>query len=214
MGIQNTLNYEMAMRANAKHQVTLQCLSYHCSASLGAARRLNRRRLPRLELRPFHQWYKSNVPEHLNSSNRFELESSTGSSTLPIFMDDTALPTRFESNSRVRIAGRRLSAVHVTPEPEEPDRRHLYFEMSTSDGVPICRLPVVGVDEHFFRGEPSLLVGLGFFRDLDLIRRFQIPYLTLCRWLLSIQKSYRNVCYHNWRHAFEVGTSCIHNSAF
>ena len=26
----------------------------------------------------------------------------------------------------------------------------------------------------------------------------------LCRWLLSVKKNYRNVTYHNWRHAFNV----------
>ena len=27
---------------------------------------------------------------------------------------------------------------------------------------------------------------------------------TMCRWLLSTRKNYRNVTYHNWRHAFSV----------
>ncbi|KAG8155669.1 hypothetical protein JTE90_010279 [Oedothorax gibbosus] len=27
----------------------------------------------------------------------------------------------------------------------------------------------------------------------------------LCRWLLSVRKNYRQVTYHNWRHAFNVG---------
>ena len=42
------------------------------------------------------------------------------------------------------------------------------------------------------------------FKDLDLIERFHIDYTTLCRWLLSVKKNYRNVTYHNWRHAFNV----------
>ena len=29
-------------------------------------------------------------------------------------------------------------------------------------------------------------------------------YEKLCRWLLSVRKNYRNVTYHNWRHAFNV----------
>lgn len=29
-------------------------------------------------------------------------------------------------------------------------------------------------------------------------------YDLLCRWLLSVKKNYRNVTYHNWRHAFAV----------
>lgn len=40
--------------------------------------------------------------------------------------------------------------------------------------------------------------------DLDFVSRFHIDYEVLCRWLLSVKKNYRNVTYHNWRHAFNV----------
>ncbi|VDN09616.1 unnamed protein product [Dibothriocephalus latus] len=42
------------------------------------------------------------------------------------------------------------------------------------------------------------------FTDLDLVNRFHIDYISLCRWLLSVKKNYRDVIYHNWRHAFNV----------
>ena len=42
------------------------------------------------------------------------------------------------------------------------------------------------------------------FIDLDFLGRFHIDYLTLCRFLSSIKKNYRDVTYHNWRHAFNV----------
>lgn len=42
------------------------------------------------------------------------------------------------------------------------------------------------------------------FLDLDLIKRFNIEYEVLCRWLLSVKKNYRKVIYHNFRHAFNV----------
>ena len=29
-------------------------------------------------------------------------------------------------------------------------------------------------------------------------------FQVLCRWLLTVRKNYRNVAYHNWRHAFNV----------
>lgn len=45
---------------------------------------------------------------------------------------------------------------------------------------------------------------LRMFLDLDLVERFHIDYEVLCRWLLSVKKNYRNVTYHNWRHAFNV----------
>lgn len=42
------------------------------------------------------------------------------------------------------------------------------------------------------------------FLDLDIVERFNMDYEVLCRWLLSVKKNYRNVTYHNWRHAFNV----------
>ncbi|XP_055859907.1 dual 3',5'-cyclic-AMP and -GMP phosphodiesterase 11A-like isoform X3 [Biomphalaria glabrata] len=42
------------------------------------------------------------------------------------------------------------------------------------------------------------------FNDLGLSKKFRIEYETLCRWLLTVRKNYRNVAYHNWRHAFNV----------
>ena len=45
---------------------------------------------------------------------------------------------------------------------------------------------------------------LRMFIDLDFLGRFHIDYLTLCRFLSSIKKNYRDVTYHNWRHAFNV----------
>lgn len=42
------------------------------------------------------------------------------------------------------------------------------------------------------------------FLDLDLVERFHMDYEVLCRWLCSVKKNYRNVTYHNWRHAFNV----------
>lgn len=45
------------------------------------------------------------------------------------------------------------------------------------------------------------------FIDLDFPGRFHIDYTVLCRWLVSVKKNYRDVTYHNWRHAFNVAQS-------
>lgn len=52
--------------------------------------------------------------------------------------------------------------------------------------------------------DETLTACLRMFLDLDFIERFHIEYEVLCRWLLSVKKNYRNVTYHNWRHAFNV----------
>lgn len=52
--------------------------------------------------------------------------------------------------------------------------------------------------------DETLTACLRMFLDLDFVERFHIDYDVLCRWLLSVKKNYRNVIYHNWRHAFNV----------
>ncbi|XP_059167977.1 dual 3',5'-cyclic-AMP and -GMP phosphodiesterase 11-like isoform X2 [Physella acuta] len=50
----------------------------------------------------------------------------------------------------------------------------------------------------------TLKATIRMFLDLDLIENFKIDYEIFCRWMLSVKKNYRNVTYHNWRHAFNV----------
>ncbi|KAK3091837.1 hypothetical protein FSP39_023062 [Pinctada imbricata] len=52
--------------------------------------------------------------------------------------------------------------------------------------------------------DDTLKASIRMFIDLNLLERFRINYETFCRWLMSVKKNYRNVTYHNWRHAFNV----------
>ncbi|PVD37899.1 hypothetical protein C0Q70_00501 [Pomacea canaliculata] len=52
--------------------------------------------------------------------------------------------------------------------------------------------------------DDTLKATIRMFLDLELFDRFQINYELFCRFLLSVKKNYRNVTYHNWRHAFNV----------
>ena len=54
---------------------------------------------------------------------------------------------------------------------------------------------ITNSDETFF----ILLSGF----ELHVFLSLQI----LCRWLLTVRKNYRNVIYHNWKHAFNVAQS-------
>ncbi|XP_024939186.1 dual 3',5'-cyclic-AMP and -GMP phosphodiesterase 11 isoform X3 [Cephus cinctus] len=60
-------------------------------------------------------------------------------------------------------------------------------------------------DDIHMEDDETLTACLRMFLDLDFVERFHIDYDVLCRWLLSVKKNYRNVTYHNWRHAFNVG---------
>ncbi|KAK9310603.1 hypothetical protein QLX08_000147 [Tetragonisca angustula] len=59
-------------------------------------------------------------------------------------------------------------------------------------------------DDIHMEDDQTLTACLRMFLDLDFVERFHIDYDVLCRWLLSVKKNYRNVTYHNWRHAFNV----------
>ncbi|XP_022186791.2 dual 3',5'-cyclic-AMP and -GMP phosphodiesterase 11 isoform X3 [Nilaparvata lugens] len=59
-------------------------------------------------------------------------------------------------------------------------------------------------DDLRLSDDDTLKACLRMFLDLDFVERFHIDYEVLCRWLLSVRKNYRNVTYHNWRHAFNV----------
>ena len=52
----------------------------------------------------------------------------------------------------------------------------------------------------------SFQATIRMFVDLGLLNAFNIDYETLCRWLLTVKRNYRNetVQYHNWYHAFNV----------
>lgn len=59
-------------------------------------------------------------------------------------------------------------------------------------------------DDILMEDDDTLRACLRMFLDMDFVNRFHIDYEVLCRWLLSVKKNYRNVTYHNWRHAFNV----------
>ncbi|XP_031352670.1 dual 3',5'-cyclic-AMP and -GMP phosphodiesterase 11 isoform X3 [Photinus pyralis] len=59
-------------------------------------------------------------------------------------------------------------------------------------------------DDVHLSDDDTITSCVRMFLDLDLVERFHMDYEVLCRWLLSVKKNYRNVTYHNWRHAFNV----------
>ncbi|KAL1497949.1 hypothetical protein ABEB36_008828 [Hypothenemus hampei] len=66
------------------------------------------------------------------------------------------------------------------------------------------RLHDFAFDDINMNDDETLTACIRMFLDLDLVERFHIDYEVLCRWLCSVKKNYRNVTYHNWRHAFNV----------
>ncbi|TGZ65570.1 hypothetical protein CRM22_005796 [Opisthorchis felineus] len=61
---------------------------------------------------------------------------------------------------------------------------------------------------YFARGLPieqSVKAVVSMFVRLKFVEHWRIPSSTLARFVLAIQRSYRNPSYHNWTHAFCVG---------
>jgi len=68
-------------------------------------------------------------------------------------------------------------------------------------GLPLCSYKF---NDMGLPDDETTKVTLRMFMDFGIIQQFNIPYRTLCRWVLSVKKNYRPVKYHNWRHALNV----------
>ncbi|EDO43657.1 predicted protein [Nematostella vectensis] len=62
-------------------------------------------------------------------------------------------------------------------------------------------------DDFSLAADDMLIASLRMFKDCGFIEEFHIDYEVLSRWILTVKNNYRNVIYHNWRHAFNVAQS-------
>eukprot|EP00730_Choanoeca_flexa_P004391 TRINITY_DN11680_c0_g1_i6.p1 TRINITY_DN11680_c0_g1~~TRINITY_DN11680_c0_g1_i6.p1 ORF type:complete len:616 (+),score=113.90 TRINITY_DN11680_c0_g1_i6:157-2004(+) len=105
-----------------------------------------------------------------------------------------------------RDAARRQVALemisyHTGAHPTEVDE----LAKRNADGALADRLRSVTFDPLTIEGDETLVACKAMFRDSGLARTFRIPHETLCAWLICVRRSYRDVRYHNWKHAFNVG---------
>ncbi|WAQ95525.1 PDE11-like protein, partial [Mya arenaria] len=106
--------------------------------------------------------------------------------------------TTVKVSAKKRMALEGLS-YHVSACPEDTNKLKNAVIPTTTD----YRLLEYGFNDVGLDDDDTLKASVRMFVDLDLLDKFRINY-TLCRWLLSVKKNYRNVTYHNWRHAFNV----------
>ncbi|GFR94156.1 phosphodiesterase [Elysia marginata] len=59
-------------------------------------------------------------------------------------------------------------------------------------------------NDFLLDNDEMALAAIKMFQELGLMRKFKIEQETFCRWILTVRKNYRNVPYHNFRHAFNV----------
>ncbi|CAG7819891.1 unnamed protein product [Allacma fusca] len=91
-------------------------------------------------------------------------------------------------------------------------------DVPSADDWNLCSLTF---DDFSLETNEMVVAAVRMFLDLGLVARFKMDYSTVCRWLLTVQRNYRDVPYHNWRHAFNVAqvmfavlTSCEMKDTF
>jgi dual 3',5'-cyclic-AMP and -GMP phosphodiesterase 11 len=82
------------------------------------------------------------------------------------------------------------------------------------DTEELCHAPVptssalglqsLDLDLSTLSEQQTFLSMIRIFADQDFMNQFRVPYRTLCRWIITVRKNYRDVTYHNWKHAFGV----------
>ncbi|KAL8594527.1 hypothetical protein ACOMHN_028881 [Nucella lapillus] len=66
------------------------------------------------------------------------------------------------------------------------------------------RLSELNFNDFSLDRDEMMVASVRIFQDLGLLRKLRMDTETLYRWLLTVRRNYRNVAYHNWRHAFNV----------
>lgn len=102
--------------------------------------------------------------------------------------------------AKQRVAFEILS-YHATASPEEVTKLKTIRGPSSISR----RLLDFGFDDDTLDELSTCHATLKMFYELELHTRFNIEEDVLCRWVMSVKKNYRQVTYHNWRHAFNVG---------
>lgn len=101
--------------------------------------------------------------------------------------------------AKQRVALETLSYHATAPQEEAVRLKKVPVPPCQDIGLHEFKFSEIGMTE-----DETLTASLRMFLDVDLISKFRINYENMCRWLLSVRKNYRNVTYHNWRHAFTV----------
>ncbi|CAD5116850.1 DgyrCDS5694 [Dimorphilus gyrociliatus] len=107
-----------------------------------------------------------------------------------------------KASARQRVALEVLS-YHAQAPLEDVEKLHITDENFAPTSSEL------GLYDHNFsdfslEDNDTIKASFRMFCELDLFEKFHIDYRIFCHWLLSVKKNYRNVIYHNWRHAFNV----------
>ncbi|XP_047136908.1 dual 3',5'-cyclic-AMP and -GMP phosphodiesterase 11A isoform X1 [Hydra vulgaris] len=76
--------------------------------------------------------------------------------------------------------------------------------------IPQCQalnLTSLSFDDFSLMEHEMLTASIRMFKEFGFLKKYQIEYEVLCRFLITVKNNYRRVIYHNWRHAFNVTQS-------
>ncbi|EDV27652.1 uncharacterized protein TRIADDRAFT_10459, partial [Trichoplax adhaerens] len=93
-----------------------------------------------------------------------------------------------------------VCSYHATAPKDEVQR----FQDQDVPSVANYNLQSLKFDDFSLDPDGMILASIRMFKECEFLQKFKIDYSTLCTWLLTVRKNYRNVAYHNWRHAFNV----------
>ncbi|KAL4229189.1 Dual 3' [Mactra antiquata] len=89
---------------------------------------------------------------------------------------------------------------HAGVEHDEVDK----IKRSLIPPAPEWKIHELTFNDFSLSNDEMIVAGVRIFKDLGFMKAFRIEIDALCRFLLTVKKNYRNVAYHNWRHAFNV----------
>ena len=77
-------------------------------------------------------------------------------------------------------------------------------------GIPtanILMLESYNFDDEMCTDDELVIAVMRMFIDAKYLTKFNINYRVLCKFVIAVKNNYRQVIYHNWRHAFNVAQS-------
>ncbi|KAI6661608.1 Sperm phosphodiesterase 5 isoform X2 [Oopsacas minuta] len=92
---------------------------------------------------------------------------------------------------------------HIFPTDLEVQRTCVTMVPNAS----VLMLESFNFDDELLTSDELVIAVLRMFIDAKYLTRFNINYRVLCKFVIAVKNNYRQVIYHNWRHAFNVAQS-------
>lgn len=194
LAINNTLIYNKLEKSMAEKVVALEVLSYHATCS-------------KSELAAFLKKYAASITDAKETTPIFKIPSMTSSNNnINNNNNNDGLPLTNSSHNLLPLSASGATSNAVVPlsnkgsSSASNDDDSLITRLSRSDSCLVSYL----FNDFSLENDEMIVASYEMFKRSGLMRSFHIEKQTLFQWLLTVKKNYRNVEYHNWRHAFNV----------